>query len=374
LEELWTPKITPENGVEDIQSEVFWLRNDGRVWSWRKSLLRLKCNMNFTYMPHDLHTCAVRLTSFFHDFAAITFYTGALNAGFPRGDGVAVRVDPCDLKYGQVDFQVIDVGDCTDPTLEGSAYNSVIFLEFKLGRKSGYWEHYALAPVVLLALISWLSFFIARSAVPARVAITIIAFLALSGLVASVLATLPRIPVNDVWLLRLMTTTYYFIFFSVMEYAICNYLFRVEERVKKATAEVNQMFDALAKKQGSPAGTIASPRSPGTGRGEAIRRPSRMIEKPKSMTSDDPLEEVEPIEDTSLRVKEIRKRVARIDRLILNSKGKMRFKDQHIDICARYGYLLAYVCVLIVFYSQLPDYPQPREDLAVCSNSQCHLH
>ena len=41
--------------------------------------------------------------------------------------------------------------------------------------------------------------------------------------------------------------------------------------------------------------------------------------------------------------------IYKIDSLLLNSDGQMRFKDQHVDILSRYIYPLSYVTVYSIF-------------------------
>ena len=99
-------------------------------------------------------------------------------------------------------------------------------LAYTLERRAAYWEQHVILVAVLTVFIAYTSFFITRSAVPARVALTIISFLALSGFVNSVNRSLPHLS-DDVWLLSFLKCSLFAVFSAGMEFVLVNYLTRV---------------------------------------------------------------------------------------------------------------------------------------------------
>merc|ERR1712003_340163 len=80
-----------------------------------------------------------------------------------------------------------------------------------------------------------------RGSAPARVSMSTIGFLTISNFLTSELKSLPRIGTNGAWLLLFMQISMIFTFYSVIEYVVCNYLYRVQvriENVHKLAAEI----------------------------------------------------------------------------------------------------------------------------------------
>lgn len=82
---------------------------------------------------------------------------------------------------------------------------------------------------MLMVMLSWVSFWIDRRAVPARVSLGITTVLTMSTIITGVSASMPQvsyIKAVDVYL----WISFLFVFLSVIEYAAVNYLTTIEER------------------------------------------------------------------------------------------------------------------------------------------------
>ena len=119
-----------------------------------------------------------------------------------------------------------------------ASFSSLDF-EVHLTRDPGYYTSNVIPPMVLVVTIAWMSFFISRTAVPARVALTIISFLTLAGQLSSLTSTLPASG-SSVWLLDLFQVSFLFVFVSIVEYTLANVLMRVEARVGKKVSEATK--------------------------------------------------------------------------------------------------------------------------------------
>lgn len=147
------------------------------------------------------------------------------------------------------------------------------------------------------------------------------------------------------------------VFYSIMEYALANWLMRVEARIEAAAVKVAKQEATLEEAaEGSadvPPGTIvelgevqingdaAPPTEPPTG----VRRrniPSTVLSQAASFT------------DSILKKRDnpaIKKHLHGVERYLINSAGYMAFHDQHLDIFSRYAY--PFVCTIgcIIFIS-----------------------
>uniref|UniRef100_A0A8B9NF69 Gamma-aminobutyric acid type A receptor rho3 subunit (gene/pseudogene) n=1 Tax=Accipiter nisus TaxID=211598 RepID=A0A8B9NF69_9AVES len=101
-----------------------------------------------------------------------------------------------------------------------------------------------------MVMLSWVSFWIDRRAVPARVSLGITTVLTMSTIMTGVSASMPQvsyIKAVDVYL----WISFLFVFLSVIEYAAVNYLTTIEERkqLKKRGKVQSSVFCLLLKNE-----------------------------------------------------------------------------------------------------------------------------
>ncbi|MEQ2183842.1 Gamma-aminobutyric acid receptor subunit rho-3 [Goodea atripinnis] len=98
-------------------------------------------------------------------------------------------------------------------------------------------------PTMLMVMLSWVSFWIDRRAVPARVSLGITTVLTMSTIITGVSASMPQVSyvkAVDIYL----WASFLFVFLSVIEYAAVNYFTTVEEMKKLKNAKIPSTFDA----------------------------------------------------------------------------------------------------------------------------------
>ncbi|KAG9486132.1 hypothetical protein GDO78_008940 [Eleutherodactylus coqui] len=121
----------------------------------------------------------------------------------------------------------LDTQNCS-LELESWWYNR-LFINFILRRHIFFFLLQSYFPAMLMVMLSWVSFWIDRRAVPARVSLGITTVLTMSTIITGVSASMPQvsyIKAVDVYL----WISFLFVFLSVIEYAAVNYLTTVEER------------------------------------------------------------------------------------------------------------------------------------------------
>uniref|UniRef100_A0A3B4B2H5 Neurotransmitter-gated ion-channel transmembrane domain-containing protein n=2 Tax=Periophthalmus magnuspinnatus TaxID=409849 RepID=A0A3B4B2H5_9GOBI len=93
-----------------------------------------------------------------------------------------------------------------------------------------------------MVMLSWVSFWIDRRAVPARVSLGITTVLTMSTIITGVSASMPQVSyvkAVDIYL----WASFLFVFLSVIEYAAVNYFTTVEEMKKLKRAKVPASFN-----------------------------------------------------------------------------------------------------------------------------------
>ncbi|XP_032437354.1 gamma-aminobutyric acid receptor subunit rho-3-like [Xiphophorus hellerii] len=98
-------------------------------------------------------------------------------------------------------------------------------------------------PTMLMVVLSWVSFWIDRRAVPARVSLGITTVLTMSTIITGVSSSMPQVSyvkAVDIYL----WTSFLFVFLSVIEYAAVNYCTTLEEMRKMRRGKIPSTFNA----------------------------------------------------------------------------------------------------------------------------------
>ena len=209
---------------------------------------------------------------------------------------------------------------------------------------------------ILFVMLAWCSFFIARAAAPARVAMGIILYLVINNQMNSQLGLLP-IGSSGVWILNFMTVSRMFVFYAIIEYALCNFLMRIEARIEKARVA------ALKRREDGPSSTRTSTQAPEVAASTTSKGGSRLAvfgwhvglrpaPQLASVAVGGVSVEVAPGE-VSLRdeVAQAASSVTRWIPWLVTPEGVLRVRDQHVEVFTRWGFPLAYGLSLIVFYA-----------------------
>ncbi|TKS86212.1 Gamma-aminobutyric acid receptor subunit rho-2 GABA(A) receptor subunit rho-2 GABA(C) receptor [Collichthys lucidus] len=111
-----------------------------------------------------------------------------------------------------------------------------LYINFTLRRHIFFFLLQTYFPATLMVMLSWVSFWIDRRAVPARVSLGITTVLTMSTIITGVNASMPRvsyIKAVDIYL----WVSFVFVFLSVLEYAAVNYLSTVQDRRERKMRE-----------------------------------------------------------------------------------------------------------------------------------------
>ncbi|KPP70467.1 hypothetical protein Z043_110705 [Scleropages formosus] len=135
----------------------------------------------------------------------------------------------------------LDTQNCS-LELESCWYNR-LYINFLLRRHIFFFMLQTYFPTMLMVMLSWVSFWIDRRAVPARVSLGITTVLTMSTIITGVSASMPQVSyvkAVDIYL----WTSFLFVFLSVIEYAAVNYFTTVEEMKKLTGGKLPASFNA----------------------------------------------------------------------------------------------------------------------------------
>ncbi|XP_061310451.1 gamma-aminobutyric acid receptor subunit rho-3-like isoform X3 [Pezoporus flaviventris] len=162
--------------------------------------------------------------SFIHD----TTVENVMLRVYPDGNVLfSLRITVSAMCFMDFSRFPLDTQNCS-LELESCWYNR-LFINFVLRRHIFFFVLQSYFPAMLMVMLSWVSFWIDRRAVPARVSLGITTVLTMSTIMTGVSASMPQvsyIKAVDVYL----WTSFLFVFLSVIEYAAVNYLTTTEER------------------------------------------------------------------------------------------------------------------------------------------------
>ncbi|XP_030601963.1 gamma-aminobutyric acid receptor subunit rho-3a isoform X2 [Archocentrus centrarchus] len=135
----------------------------------------------------------------------------------------------------------LDTQNCS-LELESCWYNR-LYINFILRRHIFFFMLQTYFPTMLMVMLSWVSFWIDRRAVPARVSLGITTVLTMSTIITGVSASMPQVSyvkAVDIYL----WASFLFVFLSVIEYAAVNYFTTVEEMKKLKRAKIPTSYNA----------------------------------------------------------------------------------------------------------------------------------
>jgi len=211
---VWVPPVIVDNAhpnAEEFRArdEQFFIYSTGAVWYSYRASFDVKCGMDFSEMPWDTQECYVRLVAA-DEHSRMTLALGDIAGGDAAYYERNVYNTPqMHHLMSSTEWECTEIRGRNGTGLAGRLFASskdYVELVFTFERRSAWYANNVVRPTILLVAISWLSFFISRTAVPARVAMTLICYLTLSNLNSMVSASLPKLSYY-VRLLGLMTAS-----------------------------------------------------------------------------------------------------------------------------------------------------------------------
>ncbi|XP_070565314.1 glycine receptor subunit alphaZ1-like [Ptychodera flava] len=234
IDQLWVPDMFFANENDGklhqltVKNEALRIYPDGDVLFSMRVSLTLACNMDLRLYPMDVQLCHLTMESYGFRTHDLLFHWTVENAV-----DINEELEIAEFRYPSV--KTIQF----NKTYTTGSYSS-LRAYFLLQRVYDFHLIQTYIPTIVIVVISWLSFWLNPESVPARVSLGITTLLTITSQAAGVRAGLPKVSyvkAIDVW----MTTCLVFVFASLAEYAVVNYISTEKNRRK-------QKREAAAKK------------------------------------------------------------------------------------------------------------------------------
>ncbi|KAJ7413890.1 hypothetical protein WISP_87826 [Willisornis vidua] len=228
VKKIWVPDVffvhSKRSFIHDTTTDNIMLRvfPDGHVLYSMRVTVTAMCNMDFSRFPLDSQTCSLELESYAYTDEDLMLYWKNGNESLKTDEKISLS-----------QFLIQKFHTTSRLAFYSSTgwYNR-LYINFTLRRHIFFFLLQTYFPATLMVMLSWVSFWIDRRAVPARVSLGITTVLTMSTIITGVNASMPRvsyIKAVDIYL----WVSFVFVFLSVLEYAAVNYLTTVQERKER---------------------------------------------------------------------------------------------------------------------------------------------
>ncbi|CAJ1058209.1 gamma-aminobutyric acid receptor subunit pi [Xyrichtys novacula] len=215
---LWIPDTfipdSKRSFLHDVTVENRLIRifSNGTVLYALRITATIACNMDLTKYPMDRQVCTLQLESWGYNLQDVVFY-------WTRGNDSVKGLDTLRLAQYSVESYYTTVSEAV---YETGQYPKLV-LHFALRRNVLFFILETYVPSILLVVLSWVSFWISQSSVPARTCIGVTTVLTMTTLMMGARTSLPNancfIKAIDVYLGICFT----FIFGALLEYACAHF-------------------------------------------------------------------------------------------------------------------------------------------------------
>ncbi|KAJ8356063.1 hypothetical protein SKAU_G00188570 [Synaphobranchus kaupii] len=224
VKKIWVPDVffvhSKRSFIHDTTTDNIMLRvfPDGHVLYSLRVTVTAACNMDFSRFPLDSQTCSLELESYAYTDEDLMLYWKSGDESLSTDDRISLS-----------QFLIQKFHTTSRLAFYSSTgwYNR-LYINFTLRRHIFFFLLQTYFPATLMVMLSWVSFWIDRRAVPARVSLGITTVLTMSTIITGVNASMPRvsyIKAVDIYL----WVSFVFVFLSVLEYAAVNYLTTVKD-------------------------------------------------------------------------------------------------------------------------------------------------
>uniref|UniRef100_A0A3P8SSP4 Gamma-aminobutyric acid receptor subunit delta n=1 Tax=Amphiprion percula TaxID=161767 RepID=A0A3P8SSP4_AMPPE len=229
VDKLWLPDTFIVNAKSawfhdvTVENKLIRLQPNGVILYSSRITSTVACDMDLTKYPMDEQECMLDLESYGYSSEDIVYH-------WSESQRHIHGLDKLELSQ----FTITDYRFVTEMmNFKSAGRFPRLSLRFQLRRNRGVYIIQSYMPSILLVAMSWVSFWISQSAVPARVSLGITTVLTMTTLMVSARSSLPRasaIKALDVY----FWICYVFVFAALIEYAFAHYNadYRLKEKAK----------------------------------------------------------------------------------------------------------------------------------------------
>ncbi|CAI4229845.1 unnamed protein product [Auanema sp. JU1783] len=221
-QKIWVPDTFFQNEKDgkkhDIDTPNILIRvhnGTARILYSCRLTLTLSCPMRLADYPLDVQTCVV-------DFASYAYTTQDIEYGWKSENPIQIK-DGLRQSLPSFLLNSVRTGNCTSVTNTGAYSCLRTILELK--REFSYYLLQLYIPSFMLVAVSWVSFWLDKDSVPARVTLGVTTLLTMTTQASGVNANLPPVSYTkaiDIWIGVCLA----FIFGALLEFALVNWAAR----------------------------------------------------------------------------------------------------------------------------------------------------
>ncbi|XP_066501902.1 gamma-aminobutyric acid receptor subunit gamma-2 isoform X3 [Hoplias malabaricus] len=185
--------------------------NDGRILYTLRLTIDAECQLKLYNFPMDEHSCPLEFSSY----------------GYPKEE-IVYRWKRSSVEVGDIrswrlyQFSFVGLRNSTEVVRTVSGDYVVLTVFFELSRRMGYFTIQTYIPCTLIVVLSWVSFWINKDAVPARTSLGITTVLTMTTLSTIARKSLPK--VSYVTAMDLFVSVcFIFVFAALIEYGTLHY-------------------------------------------------------------------------------------------------------------------------------------------------------
>uniref|UniRef100_A0A674BN83 Gamma-aminobutyric acid type A receptor subunit gamma1 n=1 Tax=Salmo trutta TaxID=8032 RepID=A0A674BN83_SALTR len=233
---IWIPDTFFRNSRK---SDAHWITtpnsllrlwNNGRVMYTLRLTINAECYLKLHNFPMDKHSCPLEFSSY----------------GYPKNE-ILYRwqkhsVEVADQRYWRFyQFAFVGLRNTSDVAHTQSGEYVILTIFFDLSRRMGYFTIQTYIPCSMIVVLSWVSFWINKDAVPARTSLGITTVLTMTTLSTISRKSLPK--VSYVTAMDLFVSVcFIFTFAALMEYGTLHYFTSNRQNKKDKDTHSQQLF------------------------------------------------------------------------------------------------------------------------------------
>uniref|UniRef100_A0A3Q3RXR9 Gamma-aminobutyric acid type A receptor subunit alpha6a n=1 Tax=Mastacembelus armatus TaxID=205130 RepID=A0A3Q3RXR9_9TELE len=238
VDKIWTPDTFFRNSKKSIShnmttpNKLFRIMQNGTVLYTMRLTISAECPMNLMNFPMDGHACPLRFGSYAYTNSEIRFT-------WRKGPISSVECPKESMSLLQYDL--VGHSLSSEIFISNTGQYSVQVVHFHLQRKLGYYLIQTYIPLIMVVVLSQVSFWINKESVPARTVAGITTVLTMTTLSISARQSLPKVAYATAmdWFIAVC---FAFVASALVEFAAVNYFATLQaNRLRKQKARQDKL-------------------------------------------------------------------------------------------------------------------------------------